>query len=69
MKRYQIFPQAIFVSIEPDCDGDYMLAHGTKDEALKHADPIVVGMYKFVEAHKVQSGMAIWTKRRTRKTA
>ena len=70
MKRYPTFPQVVFVSVENEASGaDYLLAHGNKQEALEHADPIVVGMYKFVEAHKVQSGISVWTKRRTRKTA
>ena len=68
--RYPTFPQVIFVSVEPDTSGDnYLLAYGNKQDALQQADPIVVGMYKFVEAHKVQGGMPVWTKRRTRKTA
>ena len=69
MKRYPTFPQVIFVSVKGESGADYMLAHGNKQDALEHADPIVVGMYKFVEAHKIQSGMPVWTKRRTRKTA
>ena len=71
MKRYPTFPQVIFISVESESNNedDYMLTHGNKQDALQHADPIVVGMYKFVEAHKVQSGMPVWTKCRTRKTA
>ena len=70
MKRYPTFPQVIFVSVEDEASGvDYMLAHGNMQEALEHADPIVVGTYKFVEAHKVESGMPVWSKRRSRKTA
>ena len=70
MKRYPTFPQVIFVSVEAEASGaDYMLVHGNKQEALEQADPIVVGIYKFVEAHKVEGGVPLWTKRRTRKTA
>lgn len=70
MSEIDTFPQVIFVSVEqPSNDEDFMVVHLNKQEALAQGSPVVVGVYKFVEAQKIENGVTISTRRRTRKTS
>ncbi len=67
-RQYKTFPNSIMVSAEIDGTEDYLLVHGNKQEALTHADPIRIGIYKLVEVQDVQSGVPVSKATRSKKT-